>query len=121
MLLIAGGVGITPLRALFETLPGGPGEITLIYRANTAADFVLRSELDHIAQARGARVHYLIGPPARARRTTSPPERLQRLVPDLRHHDVFVCGPEPMMAAATSGLRRSGVPRRHIHNESFTF
>lgn len=25
VLLIAGGVGITPMRALFETLPGGPG------------------------------------------------------------------------------------------------
>jgi ferredoxin-NADP reductase len=34
---------------------------------------------------------------------------------------VFLCGPEPMMAAARTGLRRAGVPRRHIHHESFTF
>ena len=27
VLLLAGGVGMTPLRALFESLPGGPGEI----------------------------------------------------------------------------------------------
>ncbi|MFF1324494.1 ferric reductase-like transmembrane domain-containing protein, partial [Streptomyces chartreusis] len=40
-LLIAGGVGITPLRALFETLPG---EVTLLYRARTAEDLALRGE-----------------------------------------------------------------------------
>ena len=48
-------------------------------------------------------------------------QRLQRLVPDLRHHDVFVCGPEAMMSATKDALRQSGVPRRHIHDESFTF
>ena len=37
MLLIAGGAGITPLRALFETLPGGPGDLTLLYRASNTA------------------------------------------------------------------------------------
>lgn len=121
VLLIAGGVGITPLRALFETLPGAPGEITLLYRANSAADFVLRDELDQIARARGAHVHYLIGPPRKGSKDHLSPERLQRLVPDLRHHDVFVCGPEGMMTAVKTALRHSGVPRRHIHNESFTF
>src|SRR6266702_7264712 len=32
VLLIAGGVGITPLRALLESLPAAPGDLTLIYR-----------------------------------------------------------------------------------------
>ncbi|MEO6885479.1 MAG: ferric reductase-like transmembrane domain-containing protein, partial [Jatrophihabitantaceae bacterium] len=50
VLLLAGGVGITPLRALFETLPGHPGDITMIYRANTSDDLVLRQELDWIAR-----------------------------------------------------------------------
>ena len=44
----AGGVGITPLRALFETLPG---EVTLIYRARRPEDLALRAELDAIAAA----------------------------------------------------------------------
>ncbi|GAA4963362.1 hypothetical protein GCM10023238_33540 [Streptomyces heliomycini] len=35
VLLVAGGVGITPMRALFETLPGASGDITLLYRANS--------------------------------------------------------------------------------------
>ncbi len=120
VLLLAGGVGITPLRALFETLPGAPGELTLLYRANTATDIVLREELDQIATQRGARVHYLIGPPKHGANDHLSPRRLQRLVPDLTRHDVFLCGPEPMMAAAQHSLQQAGVPRRYIHQESFT-
>jgi ferredoxin-NADP reductase len=120
VLLLAGGVGITPLRTLFETLPAAPGELTLLYRTNTAADVVLREELDAIAAHRGARVRYLTGPPKHGADDHLSAPRLQRLIPDLSRHDVFLCGPEPMMAAARTGLRQAGVPRRHIHSESFT-
>jgi predicted ferric reductase len=121
VLLLAGGVGITPLRTLFETMPAGPGDICMIYRANAAADLVLRDELDGIAAARGAVVHYLLGPPRPDRHDHLSAERLRGLVPDVRDRDVFLCGPEPMMAAARRGLRAAGVPRRHIHHESFSF
>ena len=121
VLLLAGGVGITPLRALFESLPARPGDVTLIYRANTPDELVLRDELDAIAEQRGARVHYLTGPPRHGANDPLSPRRLLRLVPDLRHHDVFLCGPEGMMTAAQATLRQAGVPRRHIHSESFAF
>jgi ferredoxin-NADP reductase len=121
VLLLAGGVGITPLRALFETLPGAPGDITLVYRANAQTDFVLREELDLIAQQRGARVHYLIGPPKSGRNDHLSAARMKRLIPDLAERDVYLCGPAGMMAAAEVGLREAGVPRRHIHQESFAF
>ncbi|MGI8879353.1 MAG: ferredoxin reductase family protein [Jatrophihabitans sp.] len=121
VLLLAGGVGITPLRALLETLPGDPGDIALIYRANTPGDLVLRHEIDWIARDRGVDVHYLVGPPRPGNRDHLSAYRLGRVIPDLRDRDVFLCGPEPMMAAARLGLRGAGVPRRHIHHESFSF
>jgi predicted ferric reductase len=121
VLLLAGGVGITPLRALFETLPGDPGDITLIYRANISADLVLRHELDGIARDRGATVHYLLGPPRRGPRDHLSAPQLRALVPDLLERDVFLCGPPPMMTAARAGLREAGVRNRNIHHESFTF
>lgn len=121
VLLLGGGVGITPLRALLETMPAEPGDLTLLYRVNTPADLVLREELDAIAQQRGARVHYLVGPPRHGRNDHLSAQRLQRVVPDLREHDVFLCGPEAMMNAARASLREAGVPRAHIHHESFTF
>jgi ferredoxin-NADP reductase len=59
VLLIAGGVGITPLRPLFETLPLQAGQdLLLLYRARTEADLLFREELNGIAASRGARVQY---------------------------------------------------------------
>ncbi|MEV5505484.1 ferredoxin reductase family protein [Streptomyces orinoci] len=116
-LLLGGGVGITPLRALFETLPG---EVTLLYRARRAEDLALRGELEAIAAARGARVHYAVdGPAGQAVPLTA--RSLQRLVPDLAEHEVYLCGPPGMTEAALRALRRAGVPGRRIHHESFAF
>jgi ferredoxin-NADP reductase len=42
VLLIAGGVGITPMRALFETLPLGDGRLDLVYRAASKEDIIFR-------------------------------------------------------------------------------
>jgi ferredoxin-NADP reductase len=121
VLLVAGGVGITPLRALFESLPGRPGDVTLLYRARTEQDLLLRSEIEAIASRRGSHVHYLIGSSRSDQPDLLSPQRLSRLVPDLRDHDVYLCGPEAMMAHTRRALIKSGVPRRHIHHESFSF
>lgn len=119
VLLIAGGAGITPLRALFETLPAGTGDLTLIYRANGPDDVVFGRELDQIAAARGARVHYLLGVHTRLRHDPLSAPALTALVPELRRHDVYLCGPAGMTTAAKAGLRAAGVSRRHIHHELF--
>ena len=122
VLLIAGGVGITPLRALFESLPGGPGEVTLVYRAGSPRELVLRDELEWIARDRGAQVHYLLGPRGHGRRADPlSAATLARLVPGLPAHDVYICGPPGMTHEARHVLRQAGVPRRQIHHESFTF
>jgi ferredoxin-NADP reductase len=42
-------------------------------------------------------------------------------VPHLREHDVYVCGPDGMTESVVRALRTAGVPRRHIHRESFAF
>ncbi|MDJ0385568.1 ferredoxin reductase family protein [Streptomyces sp. G-G2] len=114
-LLLAGGIGITPLRALFETLPG---DLVLIYWARTPDDLVLRAELDAIATARGARVHYSVDRPAgHALALTA--SGLTTLVPDLGLRDVYLCGPPGMTGAAETALREAGVARPRIHQESF--
>ena len=121
VLLLAGGVGITPIRALFETLPGDPGDITLVYRTAKRADLVFEQELTQIASARGAATHYVVGSHTGPGGDPLSPAGLTRIVPGIADHDVYVCGPEGMMTAAMAALREAGVPRRHIHHESFEF
>ncbi|MFF8023591.1 ferric reductase-like transmembrane domain-containing protein [Streptomyces sp. NPDC007896] len=117
-LLIAGGVGITPLRALFETLPGGPGDVTLLYRASTAEDLALGAELEAIAQWRGARVLYAVNG-ADGTRPRFTADSLREAVPDLTGHDIYLCGPPAMARDLYGALRAAGVPDRRIHHESF--
>ncbi|MDI1466225.1 ferredoxin reductase family protein [Catellatospora sp. KI3] len=126
VLLMAAGIGITPMRALLEGMAVG-GELTLIYRARTERELVLRAELDEIAARRGARVIYLPGspPPGRVSCLTAElaaradHEVLADLVPGLAERDVFLCGPPPWMDAARAALRAAGVPARRVHSERF--
>ncbi|MFD5387082.1 ferric reductase-like transmembrane domain-containing protein [Streptomyces sp. NPDC127074] len=114
-LLLGGGVGITPLRTLFETLPG---EVILVYRARRPEDLALRAELDGVAATRGAIVHYVVDEPA-AGSSPLTAGALRGLVPDLAERDVYLCGPPGMTEAALRALHDAGVPRRRVHHESF--
>jgi ferredoxin-NADP reductase len=121
VLLIAGGIGITPLRALFETIPAAPGDLTLVYRVSRESDIVFRDELAHLAGRRGANLRFVVG--RRAERGYDPlsARALAANIPDLVHHDVYLCGPAGMTTAVAEALRKAGVRRRHIHHESFEF
>ncbi|MFC8674394.1 ferric reductase-like transmembrane domain-containing protein [Streptomyces griseorubiginosus] len=114
-LLVAAGVGITPMRALFETLPG---EVTLLYRARTAEDLALGGELEALARWRGAKVLYALNGPDGRRPNLSAPA-LRSAVPDLAGHDVYICGPHGFARDLYEELRAAGVPDRRIHHESF--
>ena len=119
--LIAGGVGVTPLRALFETLPARSGDLTLIYRAGADIDVVFRDELRAIAHARGARLYIVTGHRSELGYDPLSAAALTKNIPDLPRHDAYVCGPAGMTTAVVNALRTAKVPRRHIHRESFEF
>ncbi|MDX6372540.1 MAG: hypothetical protein QOD98_1528 [Nocardioidaceae bacterium] len=118
VLLVAGGVGITPLRALFESIPLAPGQdLLLLYRARRRDDLVFREELDTLAEQRGARVIYLLGEGADKLSCRS----LKRLVPHLTQRDVFMCGPPGMASAVRSALAEAGLPPGQLHEERFAW
>lgn len=122
VLLLAGGIGVTPLRALLEELPGGPGDLSLIYRAQRWSDVVFRDELDALARLRGATVRYLVG--RAGHDVPSGPLSagwLRHYVPDVAERDVYVCGPDRMMATVAASLRALSVPASQVHSESFAY
>jgi ferredoxin-NADP reductase len=121
VLLIAGGIGITPLRALLESVPGAARDITMIYRAGADDAVVFRDELTALAAYRRARLHFVTGHRHSYRHDPLSSAALTANVPDVAAHDVYVCGPDGMTSAVVTALRKAGVPRRQIHHESFQF
>jgi predicted ferric reductase len=117
-LLIAGGIGVTPIRALLEEVTG---HTIAIYRVRSMADAVLLPELEALAHENGAELRVLAGrtgegnPPIPAFDAHS----LAAMVPDITHRDVYVCGPPPMTEAVLTALRELGLPRGQIHAERF--
>ena len=102
--LIAGGIGITPIRALMETMNG---DLIVLYRALTAEDVIFRDELDELARPRTPSCTTSIGDHNGNGRDLLAPAHLLELVPDLVERDVFLCGP-PAMAASIREERPRG-------------
>lgn len=118
VLLLAGGIGITPLRALLDVFCRAPGNVVLLYRANHEHEIVFRPELERLRARRDVDVRYLVGEPGSASDVLMD-DRLVHEVPDIKERDVFVTGPPAFTDAALSALTLAGVPRRQIHPERF--
>jgi predicted ferric reductase/uncharacterized protein with FMN-binding domain len=117
--LIAGGVGITPIRALIEEMPG---DLVLLYRVMDEGDVVFRDELDELVRDRGIAVHYVMGSHRDPdNQHLLSPAHLLSLIPDMTERDVYVCGPPALSSLVESNVHAAGVPSKYIHSESFAF
>lgn len=122
VLLVAGGIGITPLRALAEAMARDGFGVRLLYRAHRRDDLVFREELDGLASELGVGVDYLLSESGAGRpqpRTWFEPAALARLVPDIAERAVFVCGPPGMRRQVLAALRALGVPPSQVRAEVF--
>jgi predicted ferric reductase len=117
VLLVAGGIGITPVRALLEQMNG---DVVAIYRVLAPEDVVFADELEELRRARDVSLHYVIGDHATDEGSSLlSPEHLGELVPDLAEREVYLCGPPAMTSVTEKRLRAAGVPRRRLHVERF--
>lgn len=128
VVMLACGIGITPLLALLGELPYAPGQATLFYRARSSAEVAFADELEWFARERGVQVVYLLG--ARASRPSWLPAQyadhpdaaaLTQMAPQVTAAHVFICGPEPWTAAAEAAARTAGVPENRLHTEQFAW
>jgi len=119
VVLVGGGVGITPIRALMEEFRAGV-QLDVIFRASQADDLILREEMDYLAsKSEGSiRVHYLVGS-----RKIHPMDAksLKELVPRFADSDIYICGPAPLVEAVREAAKDLGVPKNRFHDEAFAF
>lgn len=120
--LIAGGIGVTPIRALLETLHGQSGDLTLLYRVNSDRDVAFREELSQLAHHRGIDVRIIVGTDIGDDQTDRlGVPALRAYIPDIAQRDVYVCGPPPMLTAVRRRLAALLVPADQIHFERFDY
>ncbi len=123
VLLIAGGIGITPLRALAEEFVQAGRDVVLVYGNRRRDSVVFERELEALVRAAGGRMRVVVvlsqDPTWAGERGSIDRERLERLVPDVRERDVFLCGPPVMMRSVRAAVAALGLPRARLHDERF--
>jgi len=121
LLLIAGGIGVAPLRAMIESFAYRPGEVEFLYRTRDSGNAALVGELQALARERGFTLHLLTGRRSDGTRRSDPvsAEAIRRLVPDAAARDAFLCGPDSLIERARRALLKLDVPPERIHLEAF--
>jgi glycine betaine catabolism B len=126
IVLIAGGIGITPMMSIVRSLTdrGWRGDMYLLFSLRLVKDIVFREELAQLQAAhRNLHVCYTIsadpdtaweGPRGNITR-----ELIESFVPNLTRGPIMVCGPDPMMTAMRTLLVGVGIPDDEIHQEAF--
>jgi predicted ferric reductase len=122
---IAGGVGITPIAAMLETMASREDlrPVVLFYGTRSVADLTLRATLEALAPRLTLKLVYVIEHP--------PPdwtgeggfintELLRRHLPkQFLHFQYFICGPPALMDILEVELPSLGIPADRIHAERF--
>lgn len=121
LLFIAGGIGITPLRAMLGEPRAKHHDIILLYSAKHSKDIAFKSEVAKHARRIGAKVFYVFsdekvpGQPSGRLDATL----IKQLVPDVSEREVYLCGPPAMMDTVEDALVSTGTDKNLIHAERF--
>jgi len=125
--LIAGGVGITPMMSMVRTLAdrGDRRPVVLIYGSKDWESITFREELEALQSRLDLTViHVLSQPPAgwTGERGYIDAALFKRhLPPPYGEHEYFICGPGPMMDAIERALDELHVPMSKYHSERYSF
>jgi len=124
-MLIAGGIGIAPMRSILATMRdrGDRRHVVLIYAVRDPSRAPFSEEFEQLRAELNLDIVYVyeVPPPdwTGERGYITGPVLKRHLPPQYRRYHYFVCGPPPMMDAVETMLLASGVPRVAIDSERF--
>jgi predicted ferric reductase len=127
--LIAGGIGITPMMSMIRTLADrrDPRPIILLYGSENWESITFREELEALkddARLDLTVIHVLTNPSDdwTGERGFITAEVFKRhLPPPYADHEYFICGPNVMMDAIEKTLGEIHVPLSKYHSERYSF
>ena len=127
--LIGGGIGVTPMLAMLNTLTEmkSSREIHFFYGVRNRAEHAMKEPLEKIAAENpNVRLHVCYSKPDATDELGKDYQHAERVSVDLfkkvlpsSNYDYYICGPGPLMESITSGLADWGVPKENVHYETF--
>jgi predicted ferric reductase len=125
--LIAGGIGVTPMMSMIRTLAdrGDKRPVILLYGAQDRESITFREELEALKARLDLTVVYVLSRPEPGWTGETGfinAEVFKRhLTPPYADHEYFICGPNVMMDAIERALGELGVPMSKYHSERYSF
>ena len=126
IVMISGGVGITPMMSITRYLTdlSWPGDIFLFYVCRAPADFIFQKELPAL-QRLNPKLHVVVtmsraeGTDWKGPRGHLTKELLTQTVPNLVARRIHLCGPPAMMDSTRALLTELGVAPGQVKTEQF--
>jgi predicted ferric reductase len=125
--LIAGGVGVTPMMSIIRTFAdnGDKRPVILLYGSRDWESITFREELEALkVRLNLTVVHVLSNPPAdwTGERGYITADMFRRHLPlPYADHEYFICGPDRMMDTIEMALDELHVPMSKYHSERYSF
>lgn len=127
VVLIAGGVGVTPMMSVIRYLTdrSWKGEIYFFYSCKNEAGIIFREEIAYLQKRHPNLKSCIIldEPPAHQEQDyvigRINKDLMVQRVPDLASRRIHICGPKPMMEAVKQMLAELNVPKENVRTEVF--
>jgi len=123
--LVAGGIGITPLYSMCQTMAerGDVRPVVLFYGGNDLESLTFQEELEQLSGKMDLKILYVLSDPPQGWAGETGfinSEILKRHLPEQYKRFVyFVCGPTPLMDVKEEALPALGVPAEKVFSERF--
>lgn len=129
VVLIAGGVGITPIFSMLKAICAEKAgrEAWLFYGVTHGGEHAFKSQIQELLRATpGVRGLACYSKPRASDVLNVDYQYAGRVCLDLlkttlpsNNYDFFVCGPAPMMESMAKSIKAWGVPENRLHTEAF--
>lgn len=124
IIFIAGGVGITPIRALVEDFLQQDINVVLLYSVKKRDQIIFKQELEELSikYPNLFTIHYIVSEEENSHGFSRINQAcIECLVPDVEQREAYICGPSRMSIEMKKNLIKLHINKNKIYYEKFSF